>query len=102
VQRHAEIAGGGIAGLNAAIVLARCGWSVRVHERAPEIRETGAGIFLPDALTRGLSTHNREWICEIRDGRPAPRTPSKPSNFISHCSGNAPAIRAVPATSIPV
>ena len=46
MPRHAEIAGGGIAGLNAAIVLARLGWSVRVHERAPEIRESGAGIFL--------------------------------------------------------
>jgi 2-polyprenyl-6-methoxyphenol hydroxylase-like FAD-dependent oxidoreductase len=46
VVRHAEIAGGGIAGLNAAIVLARLGWSVRVHERSPEIRESGAGIFL--------------------------------------------------------
>ena len=44
--RHAEIAGGGIAGLSAAIVLARLGWSVRVHERSPEIRESGAGIFL--------------------------------------------------------
>ena len=44
--RHAEIAGGGIAGLNAGIVLSRLGWSVRVHERAPEIRESGAGIFL--------------------------------------------------------
>lgn len=46
MQRHVEIAGGGIAGLNAAIVLSRLGWSVRVHERAPEIRESGAGIFL--------------------------------------------------------
>jgi 2-polyprenyl-6-methoxyphenol hydroxylase-like FAD-dependent oxidoreductase len=46
LQRHVEIAGGGIAGLNAAIVLSRQGWSVRVHERAPEIRESGAGIFL--------------------------------------------------------
>jgi 2-polyprenyl-6-methoxyphenol hydroxylase-like FAD-dependent oxidoreductase len=43
---HVEIAGGGIAGLNAAIILARHGWTVRVHERALEIREAGAGIFL--------------------------------------------------------
>ncbi len=45
-RRHAEIAGGGIAGLTAAILLARAGWTVRVHERAEVIREIGAGIFL--------------------------------------------------------
>jgi 2-polyprenyl-6-methoxyphenol hydroxylase-like FAD-dependent oxidoreductase len=44
--RHAEIAGGGFAGLTAAIVLARAGWTVRVHERTEAIREIGAGIFL--------------------------------------------------------
>lgn len=46
MQRHAEIAGGGIAGLAAGMMLARAGWSVRVHERSPEIRESGAGIYL--------------------------------------------------------
>jgi 2-polyprenyl-6-methoxyphenol hydroxylase-like FAD-dependent oxidoreductase len=45
-QRHAEIAGAGIAGLTAATALAERGWSVRVHERARELREIGAGIFL--------------------------------------------------------
>jgi 2-polyprenyl-6-methoxyphenol hydroxylase-like FAD-dependent oxidoreductase len=44
--RQVEIAGGGFAGLTAAIVLARAGWTVRVHERAEAIREIGAGIFL--------------------------------------------------------
>ena len=44
--RHAEIAGAGFAGLIAAILLAKAGWTVRVHERAEEIREIGAGIFL--------------------------------------------------------
>lgn len=46
MARHAEIAGGGIGGLGLAMMLARRGWSVRVHERAPEIREIGAGISL--------------------------------------------------------
>jgi 2-polyprenyl-6-methoxyphenol hydroxylase-like FAD-dependent oxidoreductase len=41
---HAEIAGAGIAGLGTAIMLARRGWTVRVHERSPEIRELGTGI----------------------------------------------------------
>jgi 2-polyprenyl-6-methoxyphenol hydroxylase-like FAD-dependent oxidoreductase len=46
MTRHAEIAGGGIAGLSMATMLAKAGWSVRVHERSPEIRETGAGIYM--------------------------------------------------------
>src|SRR5437867_9718740 len=45
-RRHAEVAGGGIAGLTVATLLARRGWSVRVHERSPQIREIGAGIFI--------------------------------------------------------
>nr|WP_283810660.1 NAD(P)/FAD-dependent oxidoreductase [Rhodopseudomonas rhenobacensis] len=45
-KRVAEIGGGGIAGLSLALMLARTGWSVRVNERTPAIREVGAGIFL--------------------------------------------------------
>lgn len=45
-RRRAEISGGGFAGLTAATALARMGWSVRVHERAPELRAEGAGIVL--------------------------------------------------------
>ena len=44
-QRHAEIAGAGFAGLTAAAALVQRGWSVRVHERAAEAREFGAGIW---------------------------------------------------------
>lgn len=44
--RHAEIAGGGLAGLSAAALLAARGWSVTVHERGDELREIGAGIFM--------------------------------------------------------
>ena len=46
MTRHAEIAGGGIAGLAVGTALARRGWSVRIHERAPELRSFGAGIYL--------------------------------------------------------
>ena len=47
MARRAEIAGAGIAGLAAAAALARRGWRVRVHERAPALRATGAGgIYL--------------------------------------------------------
>ena len=45
-SRHAEIAGGGFAGLTAAIALRQNGWSVRLHEKGPELRAFGAGIYL--------------------------------------------------------
>jgi len=40
------VAGGGIAGLGAALALARAGHAVRLFERAAEFRELGAGIQL--------------------------------------------------------
>lgn len=43
---HAEIAGAGFAGLTAAVALAQRGWSVRLHEKGPELRAFGAGIVL--------------------------------------------------------
>jgi 2-polyprenyl-6-methoxyphenol hydroxylase-like FAD-dependent oxidoreductase len=45
-RRHAEIAGAGFGGLVAAAALAQRGWSVRVHERGPDLRTAGAGIFV--------------------------------------------------------
>lgn len=78
-QRHAEIAGAGIAGLTTATALARQGWSVRVHERGEELREIGAGIFLWENALRVLEAigacddaldggePNRYW--EFRDER---------------------------------
>jgi 2-polyprenyl-6-methoxyphenol hydroxylase-like FAD-dependent oxidoreductase len=47
-RRHAEIAGAGLTGLTAAAALAKHGWSVRVHERAGELREIGAGLYLKE------------------------------------------------------
>jgi 2-polyprenyl-6-methoxyphenol hydroxylase-like FAD-dependent oxidoreductase len=46
LHRHAEIVGAGFAGLAAACALAQRGWSVRVHERADQLRTTGAGIYI--------------------------------------------------------
>lgn len=43
---RAEIAGAGLVGLSTALLLRRAGWSVRVHEQSPAIREIGAGISL--------------------------------------------------------
>ena len=45
-KRHAEIVGAGFAGLTAACALSQRGWSVRVHERADQLRTTGAGIYI--------------------------------------------------------
>ena len=42
--RSVEVVGGGIVGLGAAALLARNGWSVRVHERYPASVEVGAAI----------------------------------------------------------
>ena len=38
------IAGAGIGGLSAALALAQKGFEVKLFERAPEIREVGAGL----------------------------------------------------------
>jgi 2-polyprenyl-6-methoxyphenol hydroxylase-like FAD-dependent oxidoreductase len=45
-QRHAEIVGAGLAGLVAAVALARRGWSVRLNERHPSLRPEGFGITI--------------------------------------------------------
>jgi 2-polyprenyl-6-methoxyphenol hydroxylase-like FAD-dependent oxidoreductase len=45
-QRRVEIAGAGFAGLTAACALAQRGWQVRIHERADQLRTTGAGIYV--------------------------------------------------------
>ena len=46
MQRHAEVVGAGFAGLTAATALAQRGWTVRVHERAQNVRSIGAGIWI--------------------------------------------------------
>lgn len=48
----ATVAGGGIAGLAAAVALTRAGWLVTVLERAPDFGEVGAGL----AVTRNGMT----------------------------------------------
>ena len=76
---RAEIAGGGIAGLASAIMFARRGWDVHVHERNEQIREVGAGLFLRTNPLRVLeymglreAVSSEGWnlaISEMRDGK---------------------------------
>jgi len=78
-NRRAEIAGGGIAGLSAAIALAQRGWQVRVHERSPTLRPEGAGIYIWENGLRvlralgadedALEGCHRGWMRETHDDR---------------------------------
>jgi 2-polyprenyl-6-methoxyphenol hydroxylase-like FAD-dependent oxidoreductase len=52
---HAEIAGAGFAGLTVGVALAQRGWTVRVHERADEVRAFGAGIWIWENGVRVLA-----------------------------------------------
>jgi len=54
VDRTVIVVGGGIGGLTAALALVERGIPVAVHERAPELREIGAGLGLWPAPLRVL------------------------------------------------
>ena len=56
-MRTAIVCGGGVAGLSAAIALARTGWSVNVYERGSAVREIGAGIFIKGNGLRVLESY---------------------------------------------
>jgi 2-polyprenyl-6-methoxyphenol hydroxylase-like FAD-dependent oxidoreductase len=65
-QRHAEIVGAGFVGLTVGAALGKAGWSVRIHERSPEIRAFGAGIWLWDNAIQVL--HSVGAVEEALDG----------------------------------
>lgn len=56
-QRRAVVIGGGIGGLAAACGLRAAGWEPVVYERAPALREVGAGLSVAPNAVRAL-----EWL----------------------------------------
>ena len=52
--RRALVIGGGIGGLATAVALRQIGWDVALYERAPELREAGAGLSLWANAVRAL------------------------------------------------
>ncbi|MGC4798069.1 FAD-dependent oxidoreductase [Micromonospora saelicesensis] len=56
VDSHAVVVGAGIGGLSAALALHRHGWRVTVLERAPEMREVGAGLSLMANAVRAVDS----------------------------------------------
>lgn len=78
-KRTVEIIGAGLAGLVAANRFAQLGWKTRIHERNPELRMFGAGIWIWESGLKTLETIGcfdqamrnarsiKEW--QIRDGR---------------------------------
>ena len=68
--RRAQVAGGGFAGLTAAIALRQNGWDVMLHEKSSELRAFGAGIYLWHNGLRVL-----EGLCVLEDVLQGSHTP---------------------------
>jgi salicylate hydroxylase len=57
MKGHVEIAGGGVSGLACAIVLAKQGWTARVHESSQGIREGGTGLYIKNNAAEVLEEY---------------------------------------------
>ena len=91
-KRVVEIAGAGLSGLALAVRMAQLGWTVRLHERNPDLRMFGAGIWLWEnglkslelmgayaAAVRSAKTI-REWRITDGKGNILMRRPMKPDD----------------------
>ncbi|MGC2012320.1 MAG: FAD-dependent oxidoreductase, partial [Pseudolabrys sp.] len=75
--RHVIIAGAGIAGLTAALALARAGIRVTVYEQAEKLEETGAGVQLsPNGSRVLIALGLRERLASVAVAPPAIRVMS--------------------------
>lgn len=92
MRRTAEIAGAGLSGLLLATRLAQLGWQVRLHERNPDLRMFGAGIWIWESGLRALEVVGAydqavarartiaEWRIADRNGRPLMSRRTTPSD----------------------
>lgn len=69
-KRHAEIVGAGLGGLTAAAALCQRGWSVRIHERMPEMRIVGSGLSIFENSLRVMRALGAEYdaVTGAREG----------------------------------
>jgi 2-polyprenyl-6-methoxyphenol hydroxylase-like FAD-dependent oxidoreductase len=92
MRRTAEIAGAGLSGLLLATRLAQLGWEVHLHERNPDLRMFGAGIWIWESGLRTLEVvgaHDQalarartiaEWRIADHNGRPLMSRRTTPSD----------------------
>ncbi len=90
--RSVEIVGAGLAGLAAATRFAQLGWRVSLHERSPELRMFGAGIWLWESGLKTLSVlgafeqatvrarNIKEWRIADRHGNTLMSRPMTPTD----------------------
>lgn len=92
MSRSVEIVGAGLAGLAAATRFAQLGWRVSLHERSPELRMFGAGIWLWESGLKTLSVlgafeqatvrarNIKEWRIADRHGNTLMSRPMTPTD----------------------
>ncbi|MHA1528361.1 MAG: FAD-dependent oxidoreductase [Alphaproteobacteria bacterium] len=99
-MKQALIAGGGIAGMAAALALAQAGWRVTVCEETPAPAEVGAGLQMSPNATRVLrwlgvldavaAVAFRPRAAEMRDGRSGARIYHAPLGGAAEARWGAP------------
>ncbi|WAJ30753.1 FAD-dependent monooxygenase [Antarcticirhabdus aurantiaca] len=107
-ERPVAVTGAGIAGLTAAIALARFGFAVDIYERAEALAEVGAGLQLSpnalrvldrlgllDALSRRAVAARSVTLRRFNSGRPIAEVPVQGSDGTPYLSLHRGALQAV-------
>lgn len=87
------IAGGGIAGMSAAVAMARVGWQPTVYERAEVFAEVGAGVQLGPNVTRLL----RAWGAQAALAQVA----AQPKQLVARRLDSGESLAALPLEDMP-